>query len=104
MDDDDDLAEEPKESSYGPVRTRDAKDEADENGIVFQPAEVEDVVVETIEEDVPYEKPEFAALTPKQQGVKRQMRRVSVPLNRMTPLKNAWMELLQPVVEHLKLQ
>lgn len=101
MDDDDDLAE---ESSYKPVRKRDAKAQADEHGIVLEPAEVEDVVIEAIEEDVPYEKPEFPALNPKQQGMKRQMRRITVPPNRMTPLKAAWMDLIQPLVEHMKLQ
>jgi len=106
MDDDDDDLAEPEESQkgYGPVRTKDAKAEANDDGIVFQPAEVEDVVVEAIEEDVPYDKPEFAALTPKQQGMRKQMRRITVPSNRMTPLKSAWMDLIQPVVEHMKLQ
>lgn len=103
MDDDDELAEAP--AGYGPVRGKDLKAEADENGIVFQPAEVEDVVIQAIEEDVPaYDKPEFDKLTPKQQGMRKQMRRITVPRNRMTPLKNVWMDLIQPVVEHMKLQ
>lgn len=45
--------------------------EASENGIIFQPAEVEDVVIETVDEskaegdsDMPYSKPQFPALTP----------------------------------------
>ena len=46
--------------------------QSSQNGIVFQPAEVEDVIVETIDEDVkaeadadmPYSKPQFPALTP----------------------------------------
>merc|ERR1719382_1160648 len=52
----------------------------------------------------PYDKPDFPALNPKQQGTKRQLRRVPVPPNRMTPLKANWMQLIQPLVEHMKLQ
>eukprot|EP00438_Fugacium_kawagutii_P020631 Skav223014 [mRNA] locus=scaffold1422:95324:96695:+ [translate_table: standard] len=117
---DDDL-DEPAEGGYGPIR------EASENGIIFQPAEVEDVVIETVDEskaegdsDMPYSKPQFPALTPilsckktlqKQQGVKKQMRRVPVPPHRsgacqigMTPLKASWVSLIDPIVEHMKLQ
>ncbi|GAU87173.1 hypothetical protein RvY_00064 [Ramazzottius varieornatus] len=32
------------------------------------------------------------------------VRKIPVPANRYTPLKNAWPQLVQPVVEHLKLQ
>merc|ERR1711904_196127 len=31
-------------------------------------------------------------------------RRIPVPPHRLTPLKNQWMEILQPLVEHMKLQ
>lgn len=113
MDDDDDLAEPAKEEGYGPVRRKDEVVKT-ESGIVFQPAEVDDVIVETIDEDgpmdtagdgeAPYSKPEFPALTPKQQGMRRQLRRVTVPPHRITPLKNAWMQMIAPVVEHMKLQ
>jgi len=110
MDDDDDLDEEPTtsktdetpKSGYGPVRRKDGEQRAD--GIVFRPAEVDDVVVEMEEEEVPYDKPEFAALTPKQKGMKRQLRRVPVPPHRLTPLKASWMTMIQPLVEHMKLQ
>jgi len=109
-DDDEELAEEPVQAGYGPVRK---KDEKSENGIVFRPVDVEEVVVEAMEEDesgvekpleAPYAKPQFAALTPKAQGMKRQLRRVPVPPHRMTPLKTSWMTLIQPLVEHMKLQ
>lgn len=84
------------------------------DGIVFRPAEVEDVVIETIMEDeageageggnAPYAKPDFKALTPGEQGLKRQLRRIMVPPNRLSPLKANWMSLIQPLVEHMKLQ
>lgn len=109
MDDDADLEE---DTSVGPTRRKDQRQEG--NGIVFQPAEVDEVVVEAMDDDgghvsgdedgKPYDKPEFPALTPKEQGVKRQMRRIPVPPQRLTPLKGAWMALIQPLVEHMKLQ
>mmetsp|Transcript_31102 Transcript_31102/g.70728 ORF Transcript_31102/g.70728 Transcript_31102/m.70728 type:complete len:275 (+) Transcript_31102:84-908(+) len=105
--------EEAKDISYGPVRKKDEKQSA-VGGIVFQATEVEDVAIEAAEEDddgagsggegAPYAKPNFKPLTAKEQGVKKQLRRVPVPMNRLTPLKNSWMELIKPVVEHLKLQ
>ncbi|CAE8642112.1 unnamed protein product, partial [Polarella glacialis] len=106
MDGDDDLAEEEPqaEPGFGPVRRKGKKTES---GITFEPAEVEDVMVETIEEDAEgeaYAKPEFAALTPKQQGMRRQLRRIQVPPHRMTPLKASWIGLIEPMVEHMKLQ
>lgn len=105
--------EAPKETGYGPVRKKD-QEKAAVGGVVFQPAEVEDVAIEAAEDDgagesegennAPYAKPSFRPLTAKEQGIKKQLRRVPVPPNRMTPLKNSWMELIKPVVEHLKLQ
>lgn len=116
MDDEDDLDDEevpePASSSYGPRRRKDDKN------VVFKPAEVEQVVVEACEDDggsdadiaeggteqAPYSKPTFPAITPKQQGVKGEMRRIVVPPNRLTPLRAHWMELIQPLVENLHLQ
>jgi len=54
--------------------------------------------------DAPYAKPQFPALTPKQQGVKRQLRRIQVPPHRLTPLKASWIGIIEPLVEHMKLQ
>eukprot|EP00386_Alphamonas_edax_P007054 GDKI01023168.1.p1 GENE.GDKI01023168.1~~GDKI01023168.1.p1 ORF type:complete len:288 (-),score=90.12 GDKI01023168.1:468-1292(-) len=54
------------------------------------------------------EKPEFAPISVKEQqkGVKAlvKIRRILVPNHRYTPLRAAWMEILQPLVEHMKLQ
>jgi RNA-binding protein PNO1 len=114
MDDDDDLNESEDDTTkteapqgdskagYGPVRRKDGEVKVD--GIVFRPAEVDDVVIEMEEEEVPYEKPEFNALTPKERGIKQQLRRVPVPPHRFTPLKAAWMSMIQPLVDHMKLQ
>lgn len=109
MDDDDDLNESGDESTkkdakagYKPVRRKEGEVKAD--GIVFRPAEVDDVVIEMEEEEVPYDKPEFGALNPKERGMKQQLRRVPVPPHRLTPLKSSWMGMIQPLVEHMKLQ
>jgi RNA-binding protein PNO1 len=49
-------------------------------------------------------KPKFAPLGAYDlNGKKIEFRRVSVPQNRMTPLKNAWLSLYKPVTETLKL-
>lgn len=111
--DDDDLEEDggagATEGSYGPVRSK--ADEIGKTGIVFRPVEVETVTIEAMDEDdgdaaskALYDKPDFPALNPKQQGMRKQLRRVAVPPNRMTPLKSSWMQLIQPLVEHMKLQ
>jgi len=112
MDDDDDLEEDAGGKvggGFGPVRTKD--EEIGKTGIVFRPVEVEEVTVEAMDEGeggtegkTPYDKPDFPALNPKQQGMRNQLRRIGVPPNRMTPLKSSWMQLIQPLVEHMKLQ
>jgi len=120
MDDDDDLLEKEgteqqgeQGTGYGPVRRKDEGVSA--GGIVFRPAEVEECVVESVMDDgageegadtgeAPYSKPNFPALTPKQQGRKREFRRVPVPMNRLTPLKACWVDIIKPVVENMKLQ
>jgi RNA-binding protein PNO1 len=35
---------------------------------------------------------------------KNQYRRVRVPQHRLTPLREQWESIMQPIVEHLKLQ
>ncbi|KAK9811792.1 hypothetical protein WJX72_010185 [[Myrmecia] bisecta] len=50
------------------------------------------------------EVPKFAPLSAfEQNGKKLEFRRVTVPQHRMTPLKNAWMQLYKPVTENMKL-
>jgi len=109
-----------EEADEEPIKQEEgtAKDgEMSSGGIVFRPAEVEEVAVEMVEEGedgeeikgprhgyAPYDKPQFPALGAKEKGLRKQMRRVPVPPHRMTPLKAAWMSMLQPVVEHMKLQ
>lgn len=50
--------------------------------------------------------PNFSALSAKRAFRKRgrEVRKVPVPLHRLTPLRNQWMEIYQPIVQHLKLQ
>lgn len=49
-------------------------------------------------------KPKFAAAAKSGMKVKLESRKVPVPPHRMTPLKNTWMKIYPPLVEHLKLQ
>lgn len=50
------------------------------------------------------EKPTFTELAKEAQGGQRvEFRRIPVPQNRLTPLKNSWMGLYEPVTNNLKL-
>mmetsp|Transcript_4596 Transcript_4596/g.11799 ORF Transcript_4596/g.11799 Transcript_4596/m.11799 type:complete len:259 (+) Transcript_4596:132-908(+) len=49
--------------------------------------------------------PDYPALSAKDMaGGKVQFRRVPVPPHRLTPLREAWLKIFNPVVEHMKLQ
>ncbi|KAI8346316.1 eukaryotic type KH-domain type I [Mortierella sp. GBAus27b] len=52
------------------------------------------------------DKPTFAALKASEMTSKKslQQRKIPIPPNRMTPLKNEWLKIYTPLVEHLKLQ
>ncbi|ODV68103.1 hypothetical protein HYPBUDRAFT_152744 [Hyphopichia burtonii NRRL Y-1933] len=49
-------------------------------------------------------KPKFAAASQAGMKVKLESRKVPVPPHRMTPLKNTWIKIYPPLVDHLKLQ
>ncbi|KAL7753415.1 pre-rRNA-processing protein pno1 [Sorochytrium milnesiophthora] len=49
-------------------------------------------------------KPKFEPVSAKEMAVGKHMRRVPIPPHRMTPLKNDWMKIYTPLVEHFKLQ
>ncbi|GBL50911.1 pre-rRNA-processing_protein_PNO1 [Candidozyma auris] len=49
-------------------------------------------------------KPKFPAASKSGMKVKLEIRKVPVPPHRMSPLKNTWMKIYPPLVEHLKLQ
>lgn len=49
--------------------------------------------------------PKFAKLSAKTlQKVSRETRKIPVPPHRMSPLRNNWMQIYEPIVKHLKLQ
>ncbi|KAF9167517.1 pre-rRNA-processing protein pno1 [Actinomortierella ambigua] len=52
------------------------------------------------------DKPQFRALKANEMTSKQsaQQRKIPIPPHRMTPLKNDWMKIYTPLVEHLKLQ
>ncbi|KAF1834537.1 Pre-rRNA-processing protein PNO1 [Decorospora gaudefroyi] len=49
-------------------------------------------------------KPKFPAAKSIPLAFRREQRKVAIPPHRMTPLKNAWLKIYPPLVEHLKLQ
>lgn len=67
--------------------------------------EGEEINMDAIAEaDLPL-RPAFPPLTAQQMSDGRfEMRKVPVPPNRMTPLKNKWMDIYTPIVTHMKLQ
>jgi len=82
-----------------------------ERGMDIREGEMMDEGEMETEEDIivdpsnPPLKPIFPQLTPQKMTDGRfEMRSVAVPPNRMTPLKDNWLKIYQPIVEHLKLQ
>lgn len=66
------------------------------------PDDMEVEVVNGVEGNAP--RPVAAAKRSKRQQNGADMRKVPVPAHRYTPLKENWMKIFSPVVEHLKLQ
>jgi RNA-binding protein PNO1 len=85
------------------VELTDALEQEGEDGIVVQPVEIEMELPEE-EDGAEYDAPKFAPLPASEYKAKKEIRRVAVPSHRLTPLKTAWVELLEPLVQHLKLQ
>ncbi|PKU31479.1 rna-binding protein pno1 [Limosa lapponica baueri] len=53
----------------------------------------------------PSKRPAFPPVSAEALGVgKGELRKVAVPANRYTPLKENWMKIFTPIVEHLQLQ
>jgi RNA-binding protein PNO1 len=61
---------------------------------------------EDMDMDTGVEKPKYAALKANEMTSKSsiQQRKIPIPPHRMTPLKNEWMKIYSPLVDHLKLQ
>ncbi|XP_007670272.2 RNA-binding protein PNO1 [Ornithorhynchus anatinus] len=56
-------------------------------------------------EPPPPKRPDFPAITADRlQGGKSEIRRIPVPAHRYTPLKENWLKIFTPIVEHLELQ
>jgi RNA-binding protein PNO1 len=50
-------------------------------------------------------KPQFSALKAEEMGDgSKEYRKIPIPPHRMTPLKENWMKIYAPLVEHMKLQ
>ncbi|KAF9435281.1 pre-rRNA-processing protein pno1 [Entomortierella beljakovae] len=61
---------------------------------------------EDMDMDTGVEKPKFSALKASEMTGKssQQQRKIPIPPHRMTPLKNEWLKVYSPLVDHLKLQ
>jgi RNA-binding protein PNO1 len=70
---------------------------------VVESMEVGEEMISADQAGMPYEKPKFgkAKITGK---MKKELRRIPVPPQRLTPLRNNWKTLLNPLVEHMQLQ
>ncbi|XP_061478203.1 RNA-binding protein PNO1 [Rhineura floridana] len=60
--------------------------------------------METGEGPLPRKRPDFPPLRGEALGGGKDMRKIPVPANRYTPLKENWMKIFTPIVEHLQLQ
>merc|ERR1719487_2662433 len=84
---------------YGPIRRKDES----KMDIVLEPCEMEGMEIVSDGEDAPYDKPQFDKVKIDKEK-RKELRRIVVPNHRFSPLKNAWKELLEPLVDQLKLQ
>jgi len=84
----------------GEEKTQDVMDEED----MDENEEDEELVPEEERPQIVF-KPSFPALTPQEMnGGKSEYRKIPVPPNRMTPLKDQWLKIYTPIVTHMKLQ
>lgn len=80
-------------------------DEDDEDDIEPDMEELEEILEEKPEDNQPLKKIKFPAISnEKLMDGSVEFRKVHVPPNRFTPLKDNWMKIYSPVVEYLKLQ
>lgn len=64
-----------------------------------------DAEIDTGEKGESSPRPDFPALSAREMGGgKDDYRRIRCPPHRLTPLKNAWEDIVTPTVEHMKLQ
>ncbi|ORX86816.1 pre-rRNA-processing protein PNO1 [Anaeromyces robustus] len=75
---------------------------------VITPQQVEltsQEIKDTKDVEMKSDKPEFAPLKASEMNAgKKEFRRILIPPHRMTPLKNNWLKIYTPLVQHMKLQ
>ena len=75
---------------------------------VIAPQQVElssEEIKQTKDVDMKTDKPDFAPLKASElNGGRKEFRRILIPPHRMTPLKNNWLKIYTPLVQHMKLQ
>merc|ERR1712142_627921 len=77
---------------------------ADDNEDTMETESIESGVLSGVESTLPKAKPAFPPLKKEKLSDGTEVRKVPVPQHRYSPLKENWMKLFDPIVEHLKLQ
>jgi len=65
---------------------------------------IESGVLSGVEGTLPKAKPAFPPIKREKLADGSEVRKIPVPSHRYTPLKENWMKIFEPIVEHLKLQ
>merc|ERR1711962_1895019 len=89
--------------AFQPVKSRKRKSKEIHMETVAEP--LPETVPEPISEEVPTKRPHFPPIAPEAlENTVDSLRKIPVPNNRYTPLKQSWEKIYSPIVEHLKLQ
>merc|ERR1711872_348052 len=89
--------------AFQPVKSRKRKSKEIHMETVAEP--LPETVPETVSEEVPTKRPHFPPIAPEAlENTVDSLRKIPVPNNRYTPLKQNWEKIYSPIVEHLKLQ
>ena len=65
---------------------------------------IESGVLSGVEGTLPKARPAFPPIKREKLADGSEVRKIPVPSHRYTPLKENWMKIFEPIVEHLKLQ
>jgi len=77
---------------------------ADDNEDTMETESIESGVLSGVENTLPKAKPAFPPIKKEKLADGSEVRKIPVPSHRYSPLKENWMKIFEPIVEHLKLQ
>ena len=77
---------------------------ADDNEDTMETESIESGVLSGVESTLPKAKPAFPPIKKEKLADGSEVRKIPVPSHRYSPLKENWMKIFEPIVEHLKLQ